>query len=143
MVKNKGNREHVIIEDIMYYGRSYDSQTEYWWYSCTDNSVVSIDFLRSSYGWETREALAEQSVFIPLFKTDMIQLEKTYMKSFEKGIIESIMEYEQVEYDVAFSIFIETPMERFLHWKEYEKKRLIYDAIVWCKRNGLSYRHKT
>lgn len=140
MVKHGKTGKLIVIEDIIYYGRCYDCKKELWWFSRTDNSVVSIEEIKSVYGWSTTEQILAQSLFFPLFKTDMIQLEKEYMKNFKAGSIEAIMEDKKVSYHVAFNIFVETPVENFHRWKEYEKKQLVHDAVIWCKANGLPYK---
>lgn len=131
----------ILLEDIMYYGRCYDGKQR-WWYDLRKHSVLSAEELQTCYGWNAEDQLPDSFSFLPLFQTDMLQLQREFMKDYNAGTVEAIMAAEKVPYDTAFNIFVETPPELFARWKTFEKERLLKDAAAWCKKNHLPYGRK-
>lgn len=85
----------------------------------------------------------EQSVrFIPLFKTDIEELEEEYLLTLtNKETQEYRMIKEKnkgVEPDTIFKMFIDF-MRLWKNWYAFEYQRLFQDAVKWCKANNISY----
>lgn len=136
----------VEIERIIHYGRWFsdlENQFDVSWWLCTDNfEVYHTEDLMADYCYESVPEIIESSRFIPFFQTDIIQLEKefirklnnrSYDRTFEKILLSND------SYDVAFRIFIE---REFMtdSWNEVEKARLRSDAVAWCRENHIMFR---
>lgn len=137
----------ITISEIMFYGRYYsDEMFTYdisWWLCLKDYKVYHTETLMTDYSYENISEIKKSLSFIPLFKTDIIQLEKEFVerlnnKTFNKNL-DKILVDNNCSYDVAFKIFIE---KEFMvdSWSEYEKSNLVKDAIAWCRDNYLPYK---
>ena len=137
----------IIINEIMFYGRYYsDENFPYdisWWLCLKDSKAYHTETLMTDYSYKSISEIKKSLTYIPFFKTDIIQLEKEFMKrlnnkkfniDLDKILVDNICSY-----DVAFKIFIEKEFMVDL-WSEYEKSRLIKDAIMWCRENHLPYK---
>ena len=133
----------VNIQEILYYGRCFNGHTSndvLWWLCRMDYSIISTDVLYSTFGFSTTEEIKECGLFIPMFQTDIISLEKQFMKDYDVAVLENIMDKRHVPYEVAFNIFVEVPIERNLRWRSFERQKLAEDAVKWCKHYGIPYK---
>ena len=131
----------IKISEIAYYGRFYSNLTEHviWWFCTLDFQICDTETIISVYGFSSIEEILDSSKFIPLFKTDIIELEKKFLK--EKNIaLEKIgSEIQRIQdFDKCFKIFIEAAYLT-QHWHMFEKQHLFSDAIVWCKNNAIPF----
>lgn len=136
----------INISKIMFYGRYFDDEdNKYeisWWLCVDDYEIYHIETLFSEYSYESISEIEETSNFVPLFKTDILQLEKEFINKLNnKTLLNSfskILLANSDSYDVAFRVFIE---REFLvdYWSEFEKSQLQKDAIAWCKQNHIPY----
>lgn len=131
----------VSINILKYYGRYYptDVQDEQrmWWFCRTDETVMSKEEVETKYGYKSLDDAEQTNLFIPLFKVDMPELEKTFLRTFNfsKSVITSLLDG---DFDANFKAFIETEglSER---WYEFEGNALKESAIAWCHENGIKY----
>lgn len=131
----------ISINSIMYYGRSFDVQYD-WWFCLEDERVYSSDEMRLLFGFSNEDQIIESGVFLKLFKTDIPSLKKLFVKNYPyhklEKMITAICNQEKVDFNVAFNICAETAPFRF-DWFSFEKQQLESDAVSWCESNGLPY----
>ena len=136
----------IILEDIVFYGRFYpnigDSRDYYWWFCITDYQVYSIDDLIRQFHYTDTESIEYAGLFIPLFKTNMFELENQYLSLLpndEKKLYRSIKQQNSNrDYHTVFNIFLDITQS----WKrfyKFEKKHLREDAIDWCRQYGIRW----
>ena len=133
----------IDINKIIFYGRYYDDEKNLydisWWLCLDDYKVYHTETLMTDYSYKSIFEIEQTSKFIPFFKTDIIKLEKEFMKDFNNKVFNKILLDNNNSYDIAFRIFIE---RGFLidSWSDFEKSHLQKDAISWCKKNHIPYR---
>lgn len=127
------------ICDVVYYGRFYcDEVYEYetrWWLDRKDFKVYSTEELLSRFGFEDYHAIEVCYDLIPVFKTDIIALEKEFIKKYTGG--GNIDEYDCL-YDRKFKEYIDRKL-LIQEWYEFERRKLIEDAILWCQFYKIPY----
>lgn len=130
------------IDKILYYGRYYSNERQgyktLWWFCLDDFEVYDTQKLIEQYAYANCKEIISSEKYIPLFRTDIVSLEKRFIK--EHGFHDlKIQDYQVNDYDVAFKIFID---RHFLtkQWYEFERKQLYNDAVKWCKENGISFK---
>lgn len=135
----------ININEIMFYGRYFnDEEHQYdtlWWLCLEDYEIYHTETLIADYSYRSTSEIEETSRFVTFFKTDIIQLEKEFMRKLNnKTLLNSFNKLLLADnsYDVAFKIFIE---REFLvdYWSEFERSQLREDAIAWCKQNHIPY----
>lgn len=131
----------VNIEDISAYGRFYSDIKDHvkWWFCLTDYKIYDTESVISKFNYGNEESIVSAGVFIPLFKTDVIKLEREFLASM--SINRSNMPFccdDISDFDRNFKIYIE---ENFLvrEWYYFEQERLCKEAINWCKTNGIVF----
>ncbi|ETA81938.1 hypothetical protein [Youngiibacter fragilis] len=136
----------ITIEDIIYYGRHNKDEYEgsYWWFDLHDYKIYSIDQLRSLFPDEifTTEVNLLMKDIIPLFKTEIIEVEKVYIQQKnDKKMSEAFCKVSDDKFDQFFKKYID---EHLLlnDWWNFERKILISDCIEWCKSNRIRCRFK-
>lgn len=136
----------VEIERIIYYGRWFSDQENQFdvsWWLCIDNSeVYHTEDLMADYSYESVSEIAESTRFIPFFQTDIIQLEKDFIRKLNNRSCDRTLEkilLSNDSYDVAFRIFIERELMTD-SWSEFEEARLRSDAVAWCRENHIPFR---
>ena len=136
----------IDLEDIISYGRFYpnigDNRDHYWWFCITDYQVYSIDDLIRQFHYTDTESIEYAGLFIPLFKTNMFELENQYLSLLpndEKKLYRSIKQQNSNrDYHTVFNIFLDITQS----WKrfyEFEKRHLREDAIDWCQQYGIRW----
>ncbi|MBR4013433.1 MAG: hypothetical protein IKJ00_03970 [Clostridia bacterium] len=138
----------VKISDIWYYGKSY-SEKVIWWFCKIDEKIYQTEEILYKFNFTDEYSIIQSNCYIPLFKTDIVSLEKEYMqtlpyniqKSFDKNFKTNSFD----SYDLAFKEFLDTYSYDFnysYNWYEFEEKRLKNDAIIWCKQNSINYKNE-
>lgn len=129
----------------MFYGRYFDDENNQyeisWWLCVEDYEIYHTETLLTDYSYESISEIEQTSKFVPFFKTDIIQLEKEFIKKLNnKTLLNSFNKLlvGNNSYNVAFRIFIEREF-LFDYWSEFEKSQLREDAIAWCKNNHIPY----
>lgn len=129
----------------MFYGRYFDDENNQyeisWWLCVEDYEIYHTETLFADYSYESISEIEQTSKFVPFFKTDIIQLEKEFIKKLNnKTLLNSFNKLlvGNNSYNVAFRIFIEREF-LFDYWSEFEKSQLREDAIAWCKNNHIPY----
>ena len=131
------------IDDIIYYGRYYSCENEkketMWWYNCVTNKVYSTQELVDNFSFNNQDNIMQSNNYIPLFKTDVIELEKVFLNQFYPRLVKIVYNNSlNCDYDISFKRVIErNNLQR--EWFEYEKSQLRKDAIEWCCKNNLPY----
>lgn len=131
------------INSIIYYGRYYSTERqEYenlWWLCLIDYQIYGTQTLIEKYSYLNESEIKDLGIYIAMFKTDIIAIEKQFMKNYdEKAIFKIQNTCLNKDYDIAFKIYIE---QCFLEqvWYIYERRVLCNDAIKWCKQNHIPY----
>ena len=128
----------VSIDELSEYGRFYSDLEEHtkWWFCTTDYKVYETEEIIAQFSYENQEMIAASDTFLPLFRTDIIALEKEFLEEFAyEG--DFVCE-DSSNFDLSFKIYIEDFLER--EWYAFESDRLCKDAVKWCKENGIPYR---
>ena len=136
----------IILEDTIFYGRYYpnigDNRDHYWWFCTFDYQIYSIDDLIKQFHYTDAESIERVGLFIPMFKTDMFELENQYLSLLpndEKKLYRNIKQQNSnKDYNTIFNIFLDFSKS----WKrfyEFEKKHLREDAIDWCRQYGICW----
>lgn len=129
------------VNDIIYYGRYYscikNEYDNYWWFDLINYTIVSVDELITDMDFKDYDEICKSEYYIPLFKTDIILLEKQFMLNYHSSKFEKIAKT-SLDYDVAFKTFIEYEHVA-VYWHEYERSALYSDAVLWCKKNHIAY----
>ena len=128
----------VSIDELSEYGRFYSDLEEHtkWWFCTTDYKVYETEEIIAQFSYENQEMIAASDTFLPLFRTDIIALEKEFLEEFAyEG--DFVCE-DSSNFDLSFKIHIEDFLER--EWYAFEKEQLCKDAVKWCEENGIPYR---
>lgn len=129
---------NVNIDDLSEYGRFYSDLKEHtqWWFCIADYKIYDGEKIIAQFAYENQEMIAASDIFLPLFRTDIIALEKEFLKKFA---YEGDFTCEDPSnFDLSFKIYIEDFLER--EWYAFEKEQLCKDAVKWCEENGIPYR---
>jgi len=136
----------IIIENVIYYGRHYSEEHvgSYWWFNLNDYKIYSIKQLESLFDGEncfTQESILEKE-FIPFSKTEIIEVEKDYIKKKNNKKLSKVFSaVSEVDFDQVFKKYIDNNL-LISDWWNFEREKLISDAVEWCKLNGIKYRFK-
>ena len=138
----------IDVKDILYYGRFYPSINEdipFWWYDNEKGEVIELTELLKTVGIS---AIDESKInemrdmgFYPLFRLDIIQLEKKFvgitLSKKEAAPLDSLLDAS--EYDKTFKYIIERyNLDR--RWAEFEYEALHNAAVIWINKNHLRIR---
>ncbi len=131
----------MTIDELMYYGRYYRSESEgyhIWWFDLDRAVVYQYDDLIEKFGYCSQDEILSSGYFIPLFETDIEELEREFISKTQNHAI--IKQFEGIlnsDFDTEFKIYVEKN-HLLKSWYTFERKRLYEDAIVWCKTNHIS-----
>ena len=132
------------VWSIIYYGRYYQSKKNsymnYWWFCRNDYNIYYIKELLSNYSYKSEQEIIDSGIYIAVFTTDIIALEKRFMSYHNEKALENILKNcIDGDYDIAFKIYIE---RQHLEdsWYIYEREELCKAAIQWCIENHISYK---
>ena len=131
------------VDKIIYYGRYYSFEDEtnenLWWFNRDDLEVYSTQKLIDEYSFNNIDEIVLSDRYIRLFKTDIITVEKSFMCQYYPRYAIMVLENSRKnDYDISFKTFIdENNLTR--EWFEYEKAKLLEDAIDWCNENAIIF----
>jgi len=132
----------IKIDELMYYGRYYSSESEgyhIWWFDTEKATVRQYDELLEEFGYCSWEEILSSGYFIPLFETDIVELEREFILNTQGHAIAGQFEtVSDSDYDTEFKIYIERNHLSKI-WYEFERERLYKDAVDWCKANKLKF----
>ena len=132
-----GGLMKVNIDEICEYGRFYSDLKEHaqWWFCIADYNIYDGEEMAAKFAYYDKEMIVAAGGFVPLFRTDVIALEKEFLEEFAyEG--DFVCE-DPSDFDLSFKKYIESFLER--EWYAFEKERLCKDAVKWCKENGIPY----
>ena len=144
----------VEIRNIIMFGKWYsEEENEYeenYWFEKSSSAIFYSGKLIEEFGYKDCGEIKSSGHFIPLFKTDIIELEKEFIANYpDKSVEETINNIIKNNnngyapgYGVAFSILLQDYPEFDEFSREYhsfEKNRLTKDAEEWCERNNIPY----
>ena len=132
----------IDIEQIYTYGRFYPDIKDHvnWWFCTTDYGVYDTATIISNFGFADEKSIANVDVFIPFFKSNIIDLEKCFLHTILPDGCKHPFPYENIlTFDRDFKIYIETH-GLIRDWYTFEKKHLCHDAISWCKLHNIRFR---
>ena len=131
----------INIEQIYSYGRFYPEIKDHvnWWFCTMDYAIYDTEAIVSKFGYSSREKIETNNIFVPFFKTNMIELEKKFLKTISSSICTFPFPFDDITtFDKNFKIYIEN---HFLirNWYDFEKKHLCNDAIEWCNSHNIRF----
>lgn len=125
--------------------REPEYRVKYWLEKDSFNLFYTGKLIKE-FGYKNCDEIENSDRFFPLFKTDVVQLEKRYISSFKnkemeeaiKTIIRNDNYGSASGYDVAFKMYIEDVGLEF-DWLDYKRQYLMKDAEQWCVKNNIPY----
>lgn len=126
------------IEELMYYGRYYNFEKRnyhLWWFDVSRATVVLYEDVKRNFGYASQEEIVSAGAFVPLFETDIIELEKDFLRLYNFHLDENNKQ-DNSDFDTKFKCFIEKH-NLLKQWFDFERDRLERDALTWCKANNL------
>lgn len=131
----------IDIEQIYTYGRFYPDIKEHvnWWLCTMDYEIYDTETIISTFGYTDEKSIADVNMFIPFFKANMIDLEKSFLLTILSDGRQYPFSYEDIStFDINFKIYIETH-GLIRNWYDFEKKHLCNAAIAWCKLHNIRF----
>lgn len=131
----------MMISELLQYGRYYRDENDsnhIWWFDPIHKQIYQYETLLSMFGYKSQQDILDSGMFIPLFETDILQLEREFvLETQSKKTVRYFNNISDFDLDREFKVFIE---KNFLikSWMNYEKKHLYQDALEWCKSNHLT-----
>ena len=117
-----------------------------WWFCKIDYCIYCIDDLLNGFGFNNHKEIKNSEIFIPLFQTDIILLEKQFLQCRPINEQKEVfllyeLSYNKIKggFDIAFKIYIEK-YNLLEEWRIYEQKKLYNDAIIWCQNNDVPFK---
>ena len=129
------------LDDIIMYGRYYrdEESTCNWWYCRIDDHMYETADLISSFGFESENQIEEDDRYVKMYKTDIIELEKNFLKEIGSlKVLEGTTDFNQ---DIAFNKFIDQE-NLYRLWFDYETIVLRENAIKWGEDNHIIFTGK-
>lgn len=128
----------MTIEELMYYGRYYDFEYEghhLWWFDLNSETVHQFDELIKKFGYLSQDDIISSGLFIPLFETNIVNLEQEFLKLNNYNIKQfELLDYP--DFDTCFKVFVEKN-NLLESWRKFENQRLYDDMMIWGKENGI------
>lgn len=125
---------------------SHDIRTVYYYFDLTESEIISIDELKSKYGFTDdifSDKITLQYVYniVPLATIDLDSEKRNYLHSLNNRKIDR--EIKNLDNDglyIYFDKLWDTEDKIFLsQWDEYEKKCCIKLAVEWCENYNIPY----
>lgn len=126
------------IEELAPYGRYYrreDEGFQFWWFDLQKDSVCSYEDLLQMFGYSNEEEILSSDNFIPLFRTDIEEVEKEFL------LTRGLKIKTDGDFDIEFRIYIERKHLETA-WYEFESSRLRKDAAEWCRKNHIRVQNR-
>lgn len=133
------------IKDIMYYGKYYSDITseQNWWFSTDDYQIYSSEKLLTEYSYKSTNDILQCGYFVPLFQTDIIELEKKFLAEYKSKTLqaktEDLLLESNGDFDLAFKKLIEIE-NMSQNWYDFEREALYNDTVKWCKKHNIRYK---
>lgn len=144
----------VEIRNIIMFGE-WDREEDYkyeenCWFEKSSCTVFYSSNLIEEFGYKDCGEIKSSGHFIPLFKTDIVALQKEFIANYpDKSVEETInyiLENDNFGYASGFSVAFRILTSDYPEFNEFsreyhafEKKRLTKDAEEWCERNHIPY----
>lgn len=131
----------IDIEKIYTYGRFYPDIEEHvhWWLCVTNYKIYDTATILSDFGYADEQEISDAGVFIPLFKTNIVELEKRFLHTVLSDSNKVPFSYDDITFfDKNFKIYIEAH-GLIRDWYDFEKNHLCNDAIAWCKMHNIHF----
>ena len=125
----------MTIDELMYYGRYYDFEDNghhLWWFDLSNGTIHQFDELINDFGYSRQEEIIFSGEFIPLFETNIVILEREFLK--QHGL--KIRGLKDMDFDTNFKIYIDKN-NLWESWHNFEYHRLYQDAVNWCRKNHI------
>ena len=136
----------IDIREIMHYGEYYSfddygkKYDVFWWLSLIDYSVINIETLCEKYSYHSCEEILEAGLYIPFFRTDILDVEREFIKKYYPYQAKKIFNNElDLDNHIAFMKFAENNYQEESFYS-YRDERLARDAVKWCCENHLKYK---
>lgn len=134
------------IKSIVSYGRYYPSSADtdavYWWFSVSDYKVYATEDLITKFHYTTCPEIEQSGMFIPMFKTDIKELEEEYLLTRASEEVQAYRKIKEknkgTEPDTIFKMFIDFA-GLWKSWYAFEYQRLFGEAVKWCNAHNISY----
>lgn len=120
-----------------------------YWFEKSSFQFYFTGKLINEYGYKDYDEIKSSGYFIPVFKTDIVALEKEYVSKFLSDEVAdeiiSIMEQNKDKhinctgYNVAFLTFCDEHEHLYDDYQKYEINQLNKDAKKWCEENNIPY----
>lgn len=144
----------VDLKDAAYYGK-WDSEEDSWcdvhaWFEESSFKFFYTSNLIDEFGYKDCDEIKESGFFIPVFKTDIIALQKEFIANYHDKQIEetmnTIIENDNYEYDSGYEVAFRILTQDYPQFDEfsneyfnYEKQQRLQDAENWCLENDIPY----
>lgn len=136
----------VEINIIKFYGWWYrcceNKYEHYWWYSYFDEQIYSVDELIEKFSFENYDDIVNSSGYIPLWKTDEYAVIESFLRELNSKEADKYLERKKdAKWFSEFEYYIESYNDYICTWwHEYSDKKVVSDAIKWCRENGIAYK---
>ncbi len=144
----------VDLKDAAYYGE-WDSEEDSWcdvhaWFEKSSFKFFYTSNLIDKFGYKDCVEIKESGYFIPVFKTDVIALQKEFIATYHDKQIEetmnTIIENDNYGYDSGYEVAFRILTQDYPQFAEfskeyfnYEKQKRLQDAKIWCRKNNIPY----
>lgn len=144
----------IDLTDAAFYGEwCSEEDSEYEvnaWFEKSSFGFFYTSNLINKFGYKNFEEIQNSGYFIPVFKTDIIALQKEFIANYpDKRIEETMNEIIANDnfgyssgYEVAFRILTQDypEFDEFCNkYFDYEQSVLLESAQKWCSENGIPY----
>ena len=128
----------------MYYGEYYrwmgSPDLVIFWYDPSDGQVYHYEDLMSEFGYQSQDEILWSGAFVPLFKTDIVELERQFIAGYKSKKLSK--HFDSLSDDECHSEF-----SRLIHyeyispwtWGKFEREHLYHDALEWCRENHIKF----
>lgn len=137
--------KRLNLGDILYYGRTYDSKEQNFYFGISDQKVYDKDEMVQSYGF-TEELLSDvvslHSIYnyVPLFQVDIIALMTEFLYGMNnRQIFNDLKGLDAETLYIYFQRYMELHPYSKQRWNEYERDCLTEAAVKWCGDNDIPY----
>lgn len=144
----------IDLKDAAYYGE-WDSEEDSWcdvhaWFERSSFKFFYTSNLIDKFGYKDCGEIKKSGHFIPVFKTDVITLQKEFIANYRDKQIEEtmndILENDNYGYSSGYEVAFRILTQDYPQFDEfsdeyfnYEKQQRLQDAENWCRENDIPY----